>query len=91
MRAMLTVGLLICSSVFMTWAWYGHLKKTGWTFPVAIAMSWLIALIFSGVAVAMLGRAEPPAGGPVADVPAEFAVPGAEGLKGGAEQGSSES
>lgn len=43
-RAIATVCLLIGSNVFMTWAWYGHLKKTGWTIPVAIAVSWLIAL-----------------------------------------------
>ncbi|MCC5822114.1 MAG: DMT family protein [Planctomycetes bacterium] len=40
---MLTVLLLIGSNCFMTWAWYGHLKKTGWTIPVAIGISWLIA------------------------------------------------
>lgn len=42
-KALLTVLLLIASNCFMTWAWYGHLKKTGWTIPVAIAISWLIA------------------------------------------------
>lgn len=42
-RALLTVLLLIGSNIFMTWAWYGHLKKAGWTIPVAIAISWLIA------------------------------------------------
>jgi uncharacterized protein (DUF486 family) len=44
MRAALTVLLLIGSNIFMTWAWYGHLKKTGWTIFLAIAVSWLIAL-----------------------------------------------
>jgi uncharacterized protein (DUF486 family) len=44
MRAALTVALLLASNCFMTWAWYGHLKKTGWTIPLAIAISWLIAL-----------------------------------------------
>lgn len=39
----MTVLLLIASNCFMTWAWYGHLKKTGWTIPVAIGISWLIA------------------------------------------------
>lgn len=43
-RGLMTVVLLIFSNVFMTWAWYGHLKRTGWTIPVAIAVSWLIAL-----------------------------------------------
>ncbi|MCH8509720.1 MAG: DMT family protein [Phycisphaerales bacterium] len=42
-KALLTVLLLIGSNCFMTWAWYGHLKKTGWTIPVAIGISWLIA------------------------------------------------
>ena len=44
MRVLATVLLLCCSNVFMTWAWYGHLKKVGWTIPVAILVSWLIAL-----------------------------------------------
>jgi uncharacterized protein (DUF486 family) len=44
MRALSTVLLLVCSNVFMTWAWYGHLKKVAWTLPVAIGLSWLIAL-----------------------------------------------
>lgn len=42
-KALMTVLLLIASNCFMTWAWYGHLKKTGWTIPVAIGISWLIA------------------------------------------------
>lgn len=44
MRALSTVLLLVCSNVFMTWAWYGHLKKAAWTLPLAIGLSWLIAL-----------------------------------------------
>lgn len=43
-RVLLTIGLLIGSNIFMTWAWYGHLKKDGWTIPLAIAISWMIAL-----------------------------------------------
>jgi len=42
-KALTTVLLLIGSNCFMTWAWYGHLKKSGWTIPVAIVVSWLIA------------------------------------------------
>lgn len=42
-KALITVLLLIGSNCFMTWAWYGHLKKSGWTIPVAIGISWLIA------------------------------------------------
>jgi len=41
---LLVVGLLIVSNCFMTLAWYGHLKKAAWTIPVAILLSWLIAL-----------------------------------------------
>lgn len=41
---LITVLLLLGSNIFMTWAWYGHLKKTGWTIAAAIAISWLIAL-----------------------------------------------
>ena len=40
-----TVGLLIASNVFMTFAWYGHLKNLGhkpWL--VAALVSWGIAL-----------------------------------------------
>lgn len=40
----MTVLLLIGSNCFMTWAWYGHLKKAGWALPTAIVLSWLIAL-----------------------------------------------
>jgi uncharacterized protein (DUF486 family) len=43
-RALITILLLIGSNCFMTWAWYGHLKKVGWALPVAIGVSWLIAL-----------------------------------------------
>lgn len=39
-----TIALLICSNVFMTFAWYAHLKnlnnKSLW---VAILLSWMIA------------------------------------------------
>jgi len=39
-----TVALLICSNVFMTIAWYGHLRFKGSALWVAILASWLIAL-----------------------------------------------
>lgn len=39
-----TVLLLVGSNVFMTVAWYGHLRKREWTIPTAILVSWLIAL-----------------------------------------------
>jgi len=136
MRVLATVLLLCCSNIFMTWAWYGHLKKVGWTIPVAILVSWLIALpeymlqvpanrvghttfggpfsaaqlkvlqeaitltvfivfamlvlkekprvnemiafvlIFAGVAVAMLGRGEPPKNEQPNVTPVEFLIPG---------------
>lgn len=38
--------LLLClSNLFMTTAWYGHLKFPKLTMPMAIAVSWAIALI----------------------------------------------
>jgi len=40
-----TIGLLICSNVFMTFAWYAHLKELGnkpWI--IAALVSWGIAL-----------------------------------------------
>jgi hypothetical protein len=41
---MLTVLLLCVSNVFMTFAWYGHLKDRSMPMGRAIAVSWLIAL-----------------------------------------------
>lgn len=38
-----TVALLVCSNVFMTVAWYGHLKNTNVPLWKAILVSWLIA------------------------------------------------
>ncbi|HXB82717.1 MAG TPA: DMT family protein [Candidatus Acidoferrum sp.] len=38
-----TVLLLICSNVFMTIAWYGHLKHTKSPLFIAILASWGIA------------------------------------------------
>ncbi len=38
-----TVMLLICSNLFMTIAWYGHLKNTRSPLFLAIAASWGIA------------------------------------------------
>jgi uncharacterized protein (DUF486 family) len=41
-----TALLLICSNVFMTFAWYGHLKYgQPWPLWKAILVSWCIALI----------------------------------------------
>jgi uncharacterized protein len=41
---MLTVFLLLISNTFMTFAWYGHLKRRSMGMVTAILVSWLIAL-----------------------------------------------
>lgn len=49
--ALLTVGLLVVANIFMTFAWYGHLKlqsagiSTNWPLYVVILFSWCIALL----------------------------------------------
>ena len=40
----LTIGLLLASNIFMTFAWYGHLKYKTAPLVVAILASWGIAL-----------------------------------------------
>jgi uncharacterized protein (DUF486 family) len=40
---MRTVLLLVLSNVFMTFAWYGHLKHRSWPLWLAILASWGIA------------------------------------------------
>ena len=43
---MRTVLLLFCSNIFMTFAWYGHLKYGhAWPMWKAIVISWLIAFV----------------------------------------------
>ena len=50
MKALLTVGLLVMSNIFMTLAWYGHLKLSEWKWfsklglLSIILISWGIAL-----------------------------------------------
>ncbi len=50
MKALLTIGLLIASNTFMTFAWYGHLKfkEMSWSKSLGlvslILISWGIAL-----------------------------------------------
>ncbi len=42
---LITVGLLLCSNVFMTFAWYAHLKELNqkpWL--IAALVSWAVAL-----------------------------------------------
>ena len=36
--------LLSVSNIFMTFAWYGHLKHRSWPIAQAVILSWLIAL-----------------------------------------------
>ena len=49
MKSFYTVGLLIVSNIFMTFAWYGHLKlqqmhiSTSWPLIGIIVFSWVIA------------------------------------------------
>ena len=38
------MGLLIVSNIFMTFAWYGHLKYRNHPLVLVILISWLIAL-----------------------------------------------
>ena len=40
---MKTILLLICSNIFMTIAWYGHLKHRNSPLLAVIVISWLIA------------------------------------------------
>ena len=42
---MLTILLLTVSNVFMTIAWYGHLKHTDFPLWKAVLISWLIAFV----------------------------------------------
>ena len=39
-----TISLLLASNIFMTFAWYYHLKQEGWPLWKAIVISWGIAL-----------------------------------------------
>lgn len=39
-----TIGLLLASNIFMTFAWYGHLKYKGAPLVAVIFISWGIAL-----------------------------------------------
>jgi uncharacterized protein (DUF486 family) len=42
---MQTVALLTMSNIFMTFAWYGHLKYKQSPLWIAIVVSWLIAFV----------------------------------------------
>ena len=51
MKAIITILLLIASNVFMTFAWYGHLKlqemkiSTSWPLILVILVSWGVAFL----------------------------------------------
>ena len=49
--AVLPIAMLICSNVFMTIAWYGHLKFPHLSLWVAVMTSWGIALVEYWLAV----------------------------------------
>ena len=57
MRAFLTVIMLVVSNVFMTFAWYGHLKldemkiTTDWPLILIILASWGVAFFVYSVMV----------------------------------------
>ncbi len=47
-KALLTFGMMVCGNVFMTTAWYWHLKKgasDGKPLALIVLMSWSIALL----------------------------------------------
>jgi uncharacterized protein len=44
LERLVPVLLLLCSNIFMTFAWYGHLKYKDSPLTLAIAVSWGIAL-----------------------------------------------
>jgi len=44
-QPMKTVLLLVCSNIFMTIAWYGHLKYRRVPLFTVIVVSWLIAFV----------------------------------------------
>ena len=48
---LLTILMLFCSNVFMTFAWYGHLKYKESPLPLVIVISWGIAFFEYWLAV----------------------------------------
>ena len=51
MKQLLTIGLLVLSNLFMTLAWYGHLKFAEWKWFSKLG---LIAIIFISWGIALL-------------------------------------
>jgi uncharacterized protein (DUF486 family) len=45
LKAFQTIGLLVVSNVFMTFAWYGHLRFRSVPLWATIVISWLIAFL----------------------------------------------
>lgn len=39
-----TISLLLMSNIFMTFAWYGHLKFKAYPLAIVVLISWAIAL-----------------------------------------------
>ena len=55
---LLPILMLLASNIFMTFAWYGHLKFKEYSLPLVIMVSWGIALlrILAGGAGQSLGQ-----------------------------------
>ena len=50
-RGLITIGLLVLSNIFMTLAWYGHLKFPAAPLWIAVMGSWGLALVEYWLAV----------------------------------------
>ena len=44
-KFIITALMLVCSNVFMTFAWYGHLRYKNSPLWIAVFASWLIAFV----------------------------------------------
>ena len=56
MKVAITIGMLVASNIFMTFAWYWHLRlqragQTHWPLIAIILVSWMIALVEYMIAV----------------------------------------
>ena len=55
-KIVIAVSMLVCSNLFMTFAWYWHLKlqrpgAARWPIVAIVLVSWLIALVEYSIAV----------------------------------------
>lgn len=55
-KVVVAVSMLVCSNLFMTFAWYWHLKlqrpgAARWPIVAIVVVSWLIALVEYSIAV----------------------------------------